>query len=195
MGIRVHLLGRMCLESGDVLLPASAFPGRQGRLAFAFLAAHRHPISREQLAEVMWGEEAPAAWERHLAAADVAANLTRRPFLPGEQGRWIEQKRSELRQVLVRAIEIETVILRDRGDHRYALRLADEAVGIEPFRESCWIELMRVHLAAGNRAEGLRAYQRCRSLLADELGVSPSAATESTYLELLHANSARPASP
>jgi DNA-binding SARP family transcriptional activator len=44
---------------------------------------------------------------------------------------------------------------------------------------------MRVHLAAGNRAEGLRAYQRCRHILADELGVDPSAETQATYRQLL----------
>lgn len=252
MSVRVHLLGRLCLEVDAVVMPGSALPGRQGRLAFAFLATNRHPVGRDALAEAMWGHELPVAWERHLAAvlskvravldragldggrtlinafgsyelrlppdsevdinaslayledaeaalradrpdealaaADVAANLARRPFLPGDDGRWIDQTRSELRAVLVRALEIEVELLRHRGDHRYGLRLAEEAVDLEPFRESCWIELMRVHLAAGNRAEGLRAYERCRALLAEKLGVPPSARTEASYLELLHAD-------
>jgi len=252
MNVRVHLLGQLCVEIDAVVVPGSAFPGRQGRLAFAFLAANRYPVGRDALAEVMWADELPAAWERHLAAvlskvravldragldgertlsnafgsyelrlppgsevdfdaalvyledaeaalragrpgqalaaADVAANLARRPFLPGDDGRWIDHKRSELRAVLVRALEIEVELLRHRQDHRYALRLAEEAVGLEPFRESCWVELMRVHLATGNRAEGLRAYQRCRALLAEELGVPPSAQLEASYLQLLHAD-------
>lgn len=252
MKVRVHLLGRLCVEVDEVVVPGSSFPGRQGRLAFAYLAANRHPVSRDALAEVMWGDEVPAAWERHLAAvlskvravlgraglesgrvltsafgsyelrlpadaevdvnavlvyledaeaalaadrpgealaaADVAANLARRPLLPGDDGRWLDQKRGELRAVLVRALEIEVELLRRRGDHRYALRLAEEAVALEPFRESCWVGLMRLHLAAGNRAEGLRAYERCRALLADQLGVPPSRATELAYLELLHAD-------
>jgi DNA-binding SARP family transcriptional activator len=33
----------------------------------------------------------------------------------------------------------------------------------------------------------LRAYERCRKLLADELGISPSAATEAVYVEILRA--------
>jgi DNA-binding SARP family transcriptional activator len=253
MQIRVHLLGRMCIEVDDVVVRASAFPGRQGRLAFAYLTAHRHPVSRDQLASVMWADAPPAGWERHLAAvlsklraaldraglpaqqsitgafgsyefrlpasaeidieaalvyledaeaamrssqpdtalaaADVAANLARRPFLPGDDGPWIERKRRELRAALVRALEIEMAILGLRGDYRYSLRLAEEAVSLEPFRESAWVGLMRLHLAAGNRAEGLRAYERCRSLLADELGVPPSRETESAFLELLHADS------
>ncbi|MBA2751885.1 MAG: hypothetical protein H0U41_06570, partial [Actinobacteria bacterium] len=37
------------------------------------------------------------------------------------------------------------------------------------------------HAAAGNRAEALRAYKRCRDVLADERGVTPPAATEAAY--------------
>jgi SARP family transcriptional regulator, regulator of embCAB operon len=260
MDIKVHLLGRMCIEIDETVIWGSAFPGRQGRLAFAYLTAHRRPVSRDELAEMVWADDdPPVAWPRHLAAvlsklravlghatpgaehlingafgsyefrlpaaaeidieaavryledaeaavrsarpepalaaADVAANLTRRPFLPGDDGPWIEQKRRELRAILIRSLELETAILGKRGDYRYALRLAEEAVGLEPFRESCWIELMRIHLAAGNRAEGLRAYDRCRSLLADELGVRPSKETESMYIELLHADAASASPP
>ena len=39
--------------------------------------------------------------------------------------------------------------------------------------------------AAGNRAEALRAYQRARRVLADQLGVDPSEDTEAAYLALL----------
>lgn len=44
--------------------------------------------------------------EALAAAADTAANLARRPFLPGDDGPWIEHKRSELCAILVRALEI-----------------------------------------------------------------------------------------
>ena len=39
--------------------------------------------------------------------------------------------------------------------------------------------LMEAHVAAGNRAEALQVYERCRRLLADELGTYPSPETES----------------
>jgi SARP family transcriptional regulator, regulator of embCAB operon len=62
---------------------------------------------------------------------------------------------------------------------------AKEAVAIEPFRETSYQLLMRAHAAVGNRAEALRVYERCRSLLSEELGVSPSPQTEAVYLEIL----------
>ena len=51
---------------------------------------------------------------------------------------------------------------------------------------------MEAHVAAGNRAEALRVYERCRRLLADELGTYPSPETESIFRELLEAPSAAP---
>jgi pentatricopeptide repeat protein len=62
---------------------------------------------------------------------------------------------------------------------------AEEALRLEPFRESTYRTLMRAHAAAGNRAEALRVYQRCRDLLAEELGVDPSGETEGLYLGML----------
>ncbi|MGH2819640.1 MAG: ATP-binding protein, partial [Actinomycetota bacterium] len=46
---------------------------------------------------------------------------------------------------------------------------------------------MRLHMAAGDRAEALRAYARCRELLTAELGVDPALETEAVYLETLRA--------
>jgi hypothetical protein len=51
---------------------------------------------------------------------------------------------------------------------------------------------MAAHAAAGNRAEALRVYERCRQLLATELGAYPSPETESIYRELLRASAPEP---
>jgi DNA-binding SARP family transcriptional activator len=117
--------------------------------------------------------------------AHVAYQISRRPFLMGEEGPWVTLKRSELRDVLVRAHEC----LSEPGiwgtEPAYAVKHANEAVAIEPFRETSYQLLMRAHAAVGNRAEALRVYERCRNLLSEELGVPPSPQTEAVYLEIL----------
>lgn len=252
MRVYIRVLGTLNLQRGTTVVPAAAFPGGQGRLAFTYLAAHRRPVARDELAEAIWQDSPPDGWPRHLAAivsklravlgqvglggddvlaaafgtyelrlpadvevdlhaaaahlesaeaairagdrdralgaADTAANLARRPLIPAEQGGWLDRQRASLKQTLVRAIEIEIDVLSQRGDLPEALRLAEEAVDLEPFRESAHVHLMHVHLAAGNRAEGLRAYDRCRKLLAAELGVDPSSQTKATYRQLLEAD-------
>ena len=47
----------------------------------------------------------PETFEQARAEASIAESLARRTFLPGEEGRWIEDKRADLRETLVRALD------------------------------------------------------------------------------------------
>lgn len=65
---RIHLCGRMTVRIGGSRVEQS-LPGRQGRLLFAYLAAHRQRlIARRELLDVLWPNEAPGAAESGLAA-------------------------------------------------------------------------------------------------------------------------------
>ena len=103
----------------------------------------------------------------------------------GEEGEWVTLKRSELREVLVRAHECLSEPSIWHEEPEYAVKHAKEAVAIEPYRETSYQLLMRAHAAVGNRAEALRVYELCRSLLSEELGVPPSPQTEAVYLDIL----------
>lgn len=72
-----------------------------------------------------------------------------------------------------------------RGEAREAARDAELVVEIEPFRESAYRLLMRALEAGGDRAEALRVYERCRTTIAPELGVDPSAETEALFLDIV----------
>ena len=222
---------------------------------FAYLAAQKgRAVPRHELAEVLWGDEPPATWDKALrvlmtklralleecgidgstaltsafgcykltlpegawidvdaaeeavelaetaltagdlaearSQATQAAALARRSFLPGEDGIWVEERRRELRELLVRALEC----LRDAafGAKEFAesVRHAEEVIELEPFRESAYRRLMQAHAAGGNPAEALRVYERCRRFLADELGAYPSPETEAAYVEILRSKRA-----
>jgi predicted ATPase/DNA-binding SARP family transcriptional activator len=60
------------------------------------------------------------------------------------------------------------------GLHHEVCLLAEAAVAAEPFRERRWEALMLALYRAGRQADALRAYQRAREKLADELGIEPS---------------------
>lgn len=106
-------------------------------------------------------------------------------FLPGEHGSWIEEQRRDLRDILVRALECLRDIALAEAELGDAVRYAAEITELEPFRESSYRGLMQAHAAAGNPAEALRVYERCRRFLADELGAYPSPESEAAYLEIL----------
>lgn len=248
--MKVFLAGRIAVEAEGVVIDERHFPGRQGRLLFAYLVAeHGRAVPRDELADVLWGDTPPATWEKALsvlasklrgvlsasgldgrtsltaafgcyrldlpdetwvdvlaaesasrqaerflaageleratAAATLAESLARGLFLPGDDGPWVEVKRRELAEVRARAFTILAETSLGTGDVVEAVRWADLAIESEPFRESGYRLLMKAHVAGGNRAEALQVYERCRLLLAEELGAYPSPETESIYRDLL----------
>ena len=134
-------------------------------------------------------EEALAAGEldQARAAAESAESLARRPFLPGEDGTWVEQKRRDLADIRERALSVLADACLRSGAAREAAKWAEELIALSPFREAGYRRLMEAHVAAGNRAEALRVYEQCRQLLAEELGAYPSPETDSIYRALLEA--------
>jgi WD40 repeat protein/DNA-binding SARP family transcriptional activator len=121
-------------------------------------------------------------------AADLAARaraVLARPLLPGVEGPWVEAERRELALALHRALDVLGAARLRLGDHTGAATAAEAAIAADPFRESAYRLLIRSHAAAGDGAAGLRVYDRCRVLLADELGVDPAEETQALYLELL----------
>ena len=142
-------------------------------------------------AEALGAHDLPRA----VAAARFARAIARAPLLPGLEGTWAERRRAALRETLVRSLEVlaDAHLAADRGE--LAVPAARELVGLEPFRESAHLRLLRALAAAGDRGEALRAYERCRRLLAEELGIDPSVDLELAYLELLRSEHASPGSP
>src|SRR5215471_1304390 len=65
--IHVALLGGIVLEVGGRTFDEPV-PGPLGRVALAYLVLHRNrPVTREELAEVLWGDEdLPSTWESAL---------------------------------------------------------------------------------------------------------------------------------
>ncbi len=95
-------------------------------------------------------------------------------LLPGWVDDWVLLERERLRQVRMHALEALADRLVAVGRHGEAVQAAYAAVHLEPLRESAHRTLIRVHLAEGNAQEAVSAYEACRTLLADELGVVPS---------------------
>ena len=108
------------------------------------------------------------------SAALRAVSLGRLPLLPGEDGVWVEAKRRERAEQLSHALDCLAIACLRCGDPSDSARWAQEAISLEPFRETGYRRLMDAHSAAGNRAEALQVYEQCRRLLAEELGAYPS---------------------
>jgi DNA-binding SARP family transcriptional activator len=124
---------------------------------------------------------------RAWASANVAVAVARRPLLPNEDAPWIEAHRRRLKALLLRGLEILSLTSAQNGEPALGVQYATELVEIEPFRETAYQQLMKMHAANGNRGEALRVFERCRTVLRDELGASPSPQTEALFLDILRA--------
>jgi tRNA A-37 threonylcarbamoyl transferase component Bud32 len=114
----------------------------------------------------------------------IAHHISRRPFLPGEQGPWVERHRERLHGILLRALEARGEVFLWNSETALAVEAAREVVELEPYRETGHQLLGRALAACGNTAQALKAYERCRQLLREGLGVEPSAQTRRVF-ELL----------
>ena len=137
-------------------------------------------------------DEAEGAWRQRDARrawshANVAVAISRRPLLAREEAPWIEAERKKLRAWLSRSLHVLSAVSAENGESELALDYAHEMVRLEPFRETSYHHLMRLHAAMGNRGEALRVFGRLRELLRDELGTSPSPQTEAVYREIITA--------
>jgi SARP family transcriptional regulator, regulator of embCAB operon len=154
--LRVYVCGRLAVESGPVVLRERDFPARQGRRLWVYLLLNRRlPVGRVELAEAVWGDDAPEAADTALNALVSRLRATLRPVaarhlalaVRGEVGRYaltlppdtfVDAERARL------AIHEADVAIRQGA---LALALAECRVAMEitgrgllPGEEAPWIE-------------------------------------------------------
>ena len=127
------------------------------------------------------------AWDPALEAVAIAEG----GLLPGLEAIWIDERRRELSDLRVEALEaIAAIGVGIRGASALAAAEAAARAAIEsaPFRESARAALMEVLRARGNVAEALMVYDELRHLLMEELGTTPGPSLVQLHERLLMAD-------
>jgi DNA-binding SARP family transcriptional activator len=167
-----RLRGRTEIE---LLLPQATFVDVEAALE----GAHR---AESCIAEGRWAQ----AW----GPAGIAYHVATRPFLTGLEAPWIDQWRRRLEEVRLRGLECFAAAGLGLGGP--ALAQAEERARmlteLAPYRESGHRILMEALEQRGNVAEALRAYERLRVLLREELGIAPSPTLQAVHRRLLLQN-------
>jgi DNA-binding SARP family transcriptional activator len=153
---------------------------------------------------VQWRADAPctidvADFEAALMQAttctelETAAKLYHGSLLPSCDDQWILPERQHLQRrimdVLIRLIGA----LETEREYRTAIEYAQQLLQYDPFDETTYCTLMRLHAANGDRAGALRIYQRCVNLLQAEFAAAPAATTQELYQRLLATEAMPPA--
>jgi DNA-binding SARP family transcriptional activator len=98
---------------------------------------------------------------------------------------WALEARESLaavrRSLLVDAAEcaVELHWMRD------GVELANKALAVDPCSERAHRVLMQAYAGLGETEQALRAFERCRQMLAEDLGADPSAQTRAVHMQVL----------
>lgn len=209
--VRLYLTGRLAVRGPSGLVQEEGLPGRQGRLLLAFLVIHgRHPVSRDRLADVLWGRQPPTSWpgllktvvsrtrtalqRTGLSADTIDGSSSAYQFRPPDDV-WIDVETAS------RSVDRAEAALR-RGDLRetWAEATVATAVARRPFlpqEDADWIDEMR----DGLRETRLRAldalvevwlerghHALALSLASESVGIAPF--RESSWRRQMRAHAA-----
>ncbi|PRY01010.1 AfsR/SARP family transcriptional regulator [Allonocardiopsis opalescens] len=129
-----------------------------------------------------------------LAAARLreALSLWRGPaFAHIEVGSLLHAHATHLEELRIRAIHLRLEAERSLGRSRELIPELRSLVLAHPLNESFHAQLIDALHRSGRRAEALQAYQHLRSVLARELGVTPTPEIQRLYHELREGHDAR----
>ena len=244
--LTIGVFGPLRVDTGTRTLGASDCQGNKPKQLLEILAIARgHGVSKEALADHLWGDSPPAKW---LATLETYVSVLRRTIQPGvraqdslvvtERGgyrlssegveldltRFDELLRASsaaappqalqaldaalrlVRGVVLEdepfsewAVELRTAYLPRQvtalvsagqlnllgGDATSALVRAEQAIALNPLSEAAYQVQMLACYALWRQDEALAAYDRCRRLLGEELGVDPLDSTVALYLAIL----------
>jgi len=133
---------------------------------------------------------APAGERREKleAALAIAAGevLEDEPF--GEWAMELRRMYAERRLQVICDLA-ETCLALD--DAQAAIELAERALVLDPLLERAYRAVIVGHYARGEEGRALRAYERCRVTLLEELGTTPGPTTAATHAAILRSEDAR----
>jgi SARP family transcriptional regulator, regulator of embCAB operon len=164
-----YLAGRPQVE---LLLPRDTFVDVEA----AFEGIHR---AESHAAHGEWTE----AW----GPAGIAYHVATRPLLQGHDLPWLDEWRRRREDVRLRGLECLASARLELGGSALtqAESCARQLVELAPYRETGHRILMEALERRGNVAEALRAYERLRVRLREELAVEPSSPVQDVYKRLL----------
>jgi ABC-type oligopeptide transport system substrate-binding subunit/DNA-binding SARP family transcriptional activator len=134
------------------------------------------------------GQQAERAgdWLAAIRAYQTAEEIYRGDYLEeNPYDEWAITERERLRQIYFEALSRLGDCFSRQGFYRQALSACRKILQVEPLQESVYRQVMLYHYNLGERDLALQTYERCRQLLANELGIDPMPETRKLHLDIL----------
>jgi predicted ATPase/DNA-binding SARP family transcriptional activator len=126
-----------------------------------------------------------AAQSKSSSALQDAVSLYRGDLLPACYDEWLLPERERLREKLMDCLAQLIVFAEAARDYHAAIGYARRLVQADPLGEEAYRKLMSLYAQIGDRANVVRVYQTCATVLKRELDTEPSATTRELF-ERLH---------
>jgi DNA-binding SARP family transcriptional activator len=183
--LRPHLAGVLWLESSDehafANLRSTLWRLRRCCDSLVDASGQSVRLASEVAIDVRRASDLAVRLVEHpddATVLDADCDLLRHDLLPDWYDDWVLLERERYRQLRLRALDTLCDRLTKAGRLALAMEVGLASIAGEPLRESAHRAVIRIHLAEGNKAEAFRQYRLYRTLLHDQLGLSPSGQME-----------------
>ncbi len=114
---------------------------------------------------------------------EAARELYRGEFMAGVYDDWAEERRAYYSEQILRVLNGLAKLAFKEKSWAQALKIANEILQIDPFREDIHRLVMKIFAAQGKPAKIKEQFETLQELLKKELGIAPSAETRKTFQE------------
>jgi DNA-binding SARP family transcriptional activator len=130
-------------------------------------------------------EVSPGSGESRVKALRQAIALYGGEYMEGFYSDWCLPKRRSLEEQYLNALSELAHWCMDEGSYDEALELCEKALQKDSYREEMYRLVMRCYSLLGQPSRVTQVYQRCTTVLSEELGMEPAVETVALYQELM----------
>jgi DNA-binding SARP family transcriptional activator len=123
--------------------------------------------------------------EGRAAGLRGAVELYRGAYLEGVYADWCVERRRILEARYLLALAVLLQHAARSGNYHQGLQYAQSILALDPYQEDAHRYTIELHGRLGDRAGGMRHFQRYAELVRDELGDEPAPQVEAAYRALL----------
>jgi len=130
-----------------------------------------------------------------MERAEKVIQLYQGELLEGAYEDWAIRAREQMRLLYLHGLMHLMQYYKHQRNYERALNFGMKVLQIDPLREEIHREVMRIHLAKGERVTAIQQYQVCQRYLAEELGIQPMEETQQLFRQILDGSTVEPKQP
>jgi DNA-binding SARP family transcriptional activator len=153
-------------------------------------AFHLHPdiwLDVEEFERALNQAHQPERTDERQRLLETAVALYHDDYLISDPyADWVQNERDRLRERYFNALLELSELQAVAGDYAEAISACRRILARDEVRENAYQLLMRFQAESGDSASALLSYERCRTILAEELGADPSPLTQMLHQRILN---------